>query len=78
MFENETSETITFRCRTTPGGVFGPAYFQDIAAVLNVDGLPDFGKLQDITKSHGLIPLPGFKRALIFAILGLVRKLKSN
>jgi len=77
MFENKSNETVEFLCRTTPGNVFGPEYFEDIATVLNVDGLPDFKKLQDIMKHHGLIPIVSFKRKLIFAIIGLIRKIKS-
>ena len=78
MFENRTNQTIEFRCQTTPAKVFGPEYFEDIATVLNVDSVPDFAELQNIMKSHGLIPVPGFKRTLIFAILGLIRKMKGG
>ena len=77
MFENRSNETVEFLCRTAPGNAFGPAYFEDIATVLNADGLPDFRKLQRIMKQHGLIPVLSFKRKVIFAILGAIRKLKS-
>jgi quercetin dioxygenase-like cupin family protein len=77
MFENKSDQTIEFLCRTTPGDAFGPEYFEDIATVLNVDGLPDFQKLQDIMKQYGLIPVLSFKRKLIFAIIKLIRKIKS-
>lgn len=76
-FENKSNETVEFLCRTAPGDVFGPEYFEDIATVLNVDGLPDFDKLQQVMKQHGLVPVLGFKRQLIFAIIGLIRKIKS-
>ncbi|MEO6405024.1 MAG: cupin domain-containing protein [Ferruginibacter sp.] len=77
MFENKSKETVDFLCRITPCDAFGPEYFEDIATVLNVDGLPDFQKLQDIMKQYGLIPVLGFKRKLVFAIIGLIRKMKS-
>ena len=77
MFENKSNETVEFLCRTTPGNAFGSQYFDDIATVLNADGLPDFKKLQDIMKQHGLIPVLGFKRRLIFAIISVLRKIKS-
>ncbi|QHW00232.1 cupin domain-containing protein [Spirosoma endbachense] len=77
MFENKSNETVEFLCRTTPGNAFGSDYFEDIATVLNADGLPDFNKLQDIMKQYGLIPVVGLKRRLIFAIINLIRKIKS-
>jgi quercetin dioxygenase-like cupin family protein len=77
MFENKSNQTVEFLCRTTPGDAFGPEYFEAIATVLNVDGIPDFQKLQDIMKQYGLIPVLGFKRKLIFAIIKLIRKVKS-
>ena len=77
-FDNRTKETIEFLCRTAPGDAFGPQYFEDMAAVLNADGLPDFGRLQDVMKSHGLIPVLDFKRTVIFTVLGLVRKIKGS
>jgi len=77
MFENKTNQAIEFRCQTTPADVFGPGYFEDIATVLNIDGIPDFKKLQSVMTQHGLIPVPGFKRKIIFGILGLIRKIKG-
>jgi quercetin dioxygenase-like cupin family protein len=76
-FENRMKEPIEFLCRAAPGNAFGAQYFEDIATVLNVDGLPDFRRLQDVMKSHGLIPVLGFKRRVLFAVLGVVRKLKG-
>jgi quercetin dioxygenase-like cupin family protein len=77
MFQNKSNETVEFLCRTTPGDVFGAEYFEHIATVLNVEGIPDFKKLQEIMKQHGLMPVVGFKRKVIFAIIGIIRKLKS-
>ena len=77
MFENKSDQTVEFLCRTTPGDAFGPEYFENIATVLNVDALPDFEKLKDIMKQHGLIPVLSFKRKLIFTIIKLIRKIKS-
>jgi len=77
MFENKSDQTVEFLCRTTPGDTFGPEYFEDIATVLNVDALPDFEKLKDIMKQHGLIPVLSFKRKIIFTIIKLIRKIKS-
>ena len=77
-FENRTREPIEFLCKTAPGQVFGAAYFEDIAEVLNVDGLPDFDRLQDVMRRHGLVPVLGFKRKLIFALLGTIGKVKRS
>ena len=76
MFENKSTETVEFLCRTSPGNAFGPEYFEDIATVLNADGLPDFKKLQEVMRGHGLIPVLDFKRRLIFAVINLIRKVK--
>ena len=46
-------------------------------SIQNIEGIPDFKKLQSIMIQHGLIPVPGLKRKIIFAILGLIRKMKG-
>jgi hypothetical protein len=77
MFENKSDDTVEFLCHTTPATAFGPAYFEDIATVLNADGIPDFKRLQVIMRNHGLIPVVSIKKKLIFGIIGLIRKIKS-
>ncbi|PQJ11852.1 cupin domain-containing protein [Flavipsychrobacter stenotrophus] len=55
-FENRTNERIKFLAVITPG-IFGPAYFTEIAAVFNAGGAPDMGKIKDILMRHGLVPV---------------------
>ncbi len=40
----------------TPG-VLGPAYFQEVAAVVNAGGPPDIGRIMEVMKRHGLRPV---------------------
>jgi quercetin dioxygenase-like cupin family protein len=44
-------------CVATPG-LFGPAYFLDIAAVVDAagDGPPDIAAIMDVMRRHGLTP----------------------
>ena len=41
----------------TPGSI-GPAYFRDIAAVVNAGGPPDPAKIADVMAKHGLVAAP--------------------
>jgi quercetin dioxygenase-like cupin family protein len=56
-FENRGSEDAKFLAIATPG-VFGPAYFGDIAQVLAAaaGGPPDLAALADTMRRHGLTP----------------------
>lgn len=75
-FSNNTTETVEFLCHVSPG-ILNSDYFEDIAEVINVDGIPDFNQLQLVMKKHGLIPVLDAKRKLIFYILGIIRKFKK-
>jgi len=46
-------------CVATPGA-FGPAYFRDIADVMNAakEGPPDLAAIIEVMKRHGLTPAP--------------------
>ena len=58
-FENKTSETIKFLAVVTPG-IFGPAYFREIAVLLRAGGPPDMAKMKETLLKHGLVPvMPG-------------------
>ena len=54
-FENTGAELATQLAIVTPG-LLGPAYFRDLAAVINVDGPPDFAAALDVMRHHGLTP----------------------
>jgi quercetin dioxygenase-like cupin family protein len=54
-FTNRESVDATFLAIATPG-VFGAAYFREIADVLATDGPPDLGALADVMHRHGLTP----------------------
>jgi len=54
-FENTEAELATQLAIVTPG-LLGPAYFRDLAAVINVDGPPDFAAALDVMRHHGLTP----------------------
>jgi quercetin dioxygenase-like cupin family protein len=56
-FENRGSENAKFLAIATPG-VFGPAYFPDIAQVLAAaaGGPPDLAALAEVMRRHGLTP----------------------
>lgn len=54
-FENKTSDTIRFLVFINPG-IFGPAYFKDIAAIVNIPGPPDIAKIKEVFAKHGLVP----------------------
>ncbi len=55
-FENRTNEQIKFLAIINPG-LFGPSYFKEIAAILNVQGPPDLARLKDVLTKHGLVPV---------------------
>jgi quercetin dioxygenase-like cupin family protein len=56
-FANGGSVDARFLAIATPG-VFGPAYFREIADVLSADGPPDGAALADVMHRHGLTPAP--------------------
>lgn len=56
-FENLSDEDLTFLAIASPG-VFGPAYFRDIAAVLTAGGPPDPAAIGAAMRRHGLTPAP--------------------
>ncbi len=56
-FENRGSVDAKFLAIATPG-VFGPAYFQDVARVLAAaaGGPPDLAAIGEVMRRHGLTP----------------------
>jgi quercetin dioxygenase-like cupin family protein len=54
-FQNLGTELATQLGIATPG-LLGPAYFRDIAAIINVDGPPDFAAALAVMRRHGLTP----------------------
>jgi mannose-6-phosphate isomerase-like protein (cupin superfamily) len=54
-FENRGVEDATALAVVTPG-LLGPAYFRELAAIMNVDGPPDFAAALDVMRRHGLTP----------------------
>lgn len=55
-FANKTDKTIRFLAVINPG-IFGPAYFKDVAAIVNAGGPPDIAKLKEVLLKHGLVPV---------------------
>ncbi|MGZ3756860.1 MAG: cupin domain-containing protein [Mucilaginibacter sp.] len=55
-FENKTDQKVRFLAFISPG-IFGPAFFRDIAAVANAGGPPDMSKLKEVLIKHGLVPV---------------------
>ncbi|MGO9296006.1 MAG: cupin domain-containing protein [Solirubrobacteraceae bacterium] len=57
-FENRGSTNATFLAIASPG-VFGPAYFHEIGAVLAASpgGPPDLAALAQVMRRHGLTPV---------------------
>ena len=55
--ENRAREEVKFLAIATPG-VFGPAYFQDMADVLAAAGPPDPAAMKAVMLRHGLTPAP--------------------
>jgi quercetin dioxygenase-like cupin family protein len=56
-FENLGVDEARFLSVATPG-VFRPAYFEEIAAVLDAGGPPDLQALAGVMRRHGLTPAP--------------------
>jgi quercetin dioxygenase-like cupin family protein len=56
-FENRSDADSSFLAVATPG-VFGPAYFREIAevAAAAAGGPPDLGAIRDVMSRHGLSP----------------------
>jgi mannose-6-phosphate isomerase-like protein (cupin superfamily) len=54
-FENHGSADAKFLAIATPG-VFGPAYFQDVAELLAGGGPPDPAAVGAVMRRHGLTP----------------------
>jgi quercetin dioxygenase-like cupin family protein len=54
-FENRGDIDATFLAIATPG-VFGPAYFREIADVLAAGGPPNPAALGEVMRRHGLTP----------------------
>lgn len=57
-FENRGDVDVKFLAIATPG-VFGPAYFHDVAEVLAGDGPPDPAAIAAAMRRHGLTPVQG-------------------
>jgi quercetin dioxygenase-like cupin family protein len=59
-FVNDSDNEATFLAIASPG-VFGPAYFHEIGAVLASagGGPPDPGAVADVMRRHGLTPADG-------------------
>ena len=57
-FENRGQEDVRFLAIATPG-VFGPAYFQDLADILGAGagGPPDPAAIGAVMRRHGLTPV---------------------
>ncbi|MGB0097633.1 MAG: cupin domain-containing protein [Solirubrobacteraceae bacterium] len=58
-FANHGSTDAKFLCTATPG-VFGPAYFRELAEVLaaTAGGPPDLAAIGQVMRRHGLTPAP--------------------
>jgi quercetin dioxygenase-like cupin family protein len=56
-FNNESDAGMKFLAIASPG-VFGPAYFHDMADVIaaSAGGPPDLGAIMDVMRRHGLTP----------------------
>ena len=55
-FNNLHNETARVLCTLSPASI-GPAYFREIAAVINAGGPPDMQKVLAIMKNYGLEPV---------------------
>jgi quercetin dioxygenase-like cupin family protein len=62
-FANHGDVDATVLCIATPG-IFGPTYFEEIAAVLKASagGPPDRAAMLDVMSRHGLTPAPAASR----------------
>jgi quercetin dioxygenase-like cupin family protein len=75
-FTNRTKETIEFICHVTPE-LLGAPYFEDVARIVNVDGLPDFDALQLVMRKHGLVPALSLKKRMVFKVLGAISRMRK-
>lgn len=55
-FNNLHNETARVLCTLSPASI-GPAYFREIAGVINAGGPPDMQKVLAIMKNYGLEPV---------------------
>ena len=55
-FNNLHADTAKALCTLSPASI-GPAYFREIAAVINAGGPPDMQKVLAIMRQHGLEPV---------------------
>jgi quercetin dioxygenase-like cupin family protein len=55
-FNNLHDKTVRVLCTLSPASI-GPAYFREIAGVINAGGPPDMQKVLAIMKAHGLEPV---------------------
>ena len=55
-FNNLHDKPARVLCTLSPADI-GPAYFREIAAVINAGGPPDMQKIMAIMKRHGLEPV---------------------
>ena len=55
-FNNLHNETARALCTLSPASI-GPAYFREIAQVINAGGPPDMQRILAIMKKHGLEPV---------------------
>lgn len=54
-FDNRGDVDARFLAIATPG-VFGPAYFQDMAQIIAAGGPPDIAAIAGVMRRHGLTP----------------------
>src|SRR4051812_39240668 len=54
-FANHGATDTKFLAVASPG-VFGPAYFREVAGVLSAGGPPDMAALAEVMRRHGLTP----------------------
>jgi quercetin dioxygenase-like cupin family protein len=54
-FQNHGSVDAMFLAVASPG-VFGPAYFREVGAVLAAGGPPDLAAIGEVMRRHGLTP----------------------
>lgn len=55
-FTNEHPQTVRVLCALSPASI-GPAYFRELAQVINAGGPPDRQRVLAIMKKHGLEPV---------------------
>ncbi|MDB4921409.1 cupin domain-containing protein [Mucilaginibacter sp.] len=55
-FENKTNSRVKFLAIVNPG-ILGPAYFKELAVIINAGGPPDMVKVKAVLQKHGLVPV---------------------